>query len=327
MKAIRMSSTGGPEVLEYVDVEPPTPGPGQVVVRTERISVNYADVMTREGNYPVMPPLPAIPGLEGSGVVEEVGEGVQGIEEGARVAFISDECYAEKVAVDGTAVISLPDAVDFDAGAAFPVTYLTAWHLLHTEGVAETGERILVYAPVGGVGTAATQLGKLAGLQVLGLTSSPEKAARGRKNGLDHVFTYDDPDLVGRVLEATGGKGVNLILDSVGGPDFPRNFDMLAPLGQVLWFGMAAGMPPAHLLEPLGEHFVRGVGVRTFHLTHSIAEPYPELLGESVGTLLGLLGEGEIQPVIGEQFPLADAARAHEHIGSRQSVGKILLVP
>lgn len=186
---------------------------------------------------------------------------------------------------------------------------------------------MLLYAAAGGVGTAVLQLAAIAGLRVIGLTSSDEKAERAKELGAEHVFRYGDADLVDRVNEATDGRGVDLILESVAGPDFGRNFDMLAPLGQVLWFGFAAGMPPAELLHPLGAHFLRGVGVRTFHLTYSIAEPYPDLLGESLRAVIGWLREGRIKPVIGERLPLEQAARAHELLQSRTTIGKLILKP
>lgn len=206
MKAVRINHTGGPEVLEYVDLEDPTPDHGQVVVRTESISVNFGDLMMREGNYPVMPELPTILGLEAAGVIEMVGEGVRDFVPGQRVVIITLGCYAEKVVVDAGTLIPLPENVDFDAATAL-VTYLSAYHLLHTQGRAEKGDWILVYAAAGGVGIAAIHLAKIAGLKVIGLTSREDKAARAREQGADHVFLYDEPDLIDEVLGLTDGKG------------------------------------------------------------------------------------------------------------------------
>ena len=327
MKAIQLRETGGPDVLQYVDVEPPTTGKRQVVVRTESISVNYADTMIRQGTYPVMPPLPAVLGMEGAGVVEGVGQGVSGFRPGQRVSFIAPGCYAERVAVDASALIPVPDDLDFDTAAAFPVIYLTAYHLLHTLGRIREGGSVLLYAPAGGVGTAVIQLAKIAGVTVIGLTSSKTKAARATELGVEHVFTYDDANLVEEVVKASGGKGVDLVLESVAGPKFARNFDMLAPLGQVLWFGFAGGMPPDELLQSFGKNFVKGVGLRTFHLTYSLAEPYPELVGQSLGTILGYLQQKKIQPVIADRIPLKEAARAHQLLASRNTVGKVILKP
>lgn len=202
MKGIQIRQTGAPDVLEYVDIDAPVPGPGQAIVRAKAISVNYADVIIRRGMYPVMPPLPAVLGLEGAGVVEEVGANVTGIQKGQRVAFIAPGAYAEHVAVDSSALIPLPDDMEFDVAAAFPIVYLTAYHLLHTIGRIKTGAWVVLHAAAGGVGTAVIQLATIAGAHVIGLTSSKEKAARARAMGLEHVFTYDHQTLVQDVLVA-----------------------------------------------------------------------------------------------------------------------------
>lgn len=327
MKVIRIQKTGGLDVLEYVDVETPIAETGQVVVRTESISVNYADVMVREGTYPVMPALPAVLGLEGSGVVEDVGQGVSSFHKGQRVSFFGQGSYAEKVVVDSSSLIPLPDDIDFDSAAAFPVIYLTAYHLLHTIGHIRTGGWVLLHAVAGGVGTAVIQLAKIAGLNLIGLTSSKEKVARANELGVDEVFTYDDPNLVQKVLKVSDGKGVDLVLDSVAGPNFGRNFEMLAPMGQVAWFGFSGGLPPDGLLQSFGQNFVKGVGLRTFHLTYSLADPYPEILGQSLGTLITYLSEKKIEPIIAARIPLAEAAKAHQLLESRKTVGKIILKP
>ena len=271
MKAIRIRKTGGPGVPEYVEVDSPVPQKGQVIVHTKSISVNYADVMIRAGLYPVMPPLPAVLGLEGAGVVEDVGDEVSGIRKGQRVSFIAPGSYAEKVAVDSATLIPLPDEIDSDAAAAFPVVYLTAYHLLHTLGNIRDGGWILLHAAAGGVGTAVIQLAKIARAHVIGLTSSKQKATRASELGLEYVFTYDRPTLVEDVMKTSGGNGVDLVLDSVAGPNFDRNFDMLAPLGQVLWFGFAGGFPADTLLQAFGKHFVRGLDCVLF--TSPIALP------------------------------------------------------
>lgn len=217
MKAIQISKTGGMEVLDYVELETPTPGAGQVLVRTESISVNFADVLIRKGLYPMMPPLPTVPGLEASGVVEVLGDGVGQVEVGQRVTFIGNGCYADQVLVDATALIPIPDALDGDAAAAFPVNYLTAYHMMHTMAKLAEGQSILSYAAVGGVGIAVIQLAKLGGFKVIGLTSSDEKAARAKELGIDHIVNYKTQNVVEKVKELTHGEGVDLILDSVGG--------------------------------------------------------------------------------------------------------------
>jgi NADPH2:quinone reductase len=217
--------------------------------------------------------------------------------------------------------------MDFDVAAAFPIVYLTAFHLLHTIGNIREGGWVVLHAAAGGVGTAVIQLAKIAGAHVIGLTSSKQKAARARDLGLEYVFTYDHPNLVHDIVEASGGDGVDLVLDSVAGPNFDHNFDMLAPLGQVAWFGFAGGLPADTLLQSFGKHFLRGVGLRTFHLTYSVTAPYPEMMGRSLEAIMMYLREKKIDPVLADRIPLAEAARAHELLATRETVGKILLQP
>ena len=283
MKAIQIKQTGGPEVLQYVEMETPSPGPGQVVVRTESISVNFGDAQIRKGLYPIMPPLPHVPGFEASGVVEMIGEGVSQVQMGQRMAFIANGCYAEYVLVDVASVIPIPDTLDDDLAAAFPVNYWTAYHMMHTMAKLEGGQWILSYATVGGVGTAITQLVKLAGFKVIGLTSSDERVQHAKTLGVDHAVNYAKENVVETVMGLTGGRGADLILDSVAGPSFPSNFKMLAPLGQVIWYGAAAGQPPENLVE----------------------------------TLVRYLTDGKLKPVIHDRLPLAEAARAHELLEGR----------
>jgi NADPH2:quinone reductase len=275
----------------------------------------------------MMPPLPAVPGLEASGVVEVVGDGVTQVEVGQRVSFMGNDCYADHVLVDAAALIPIPDALDNDSAAAFPINYLTAYHMMHTMAKLVEGQSILSYAAVGGVGIAVIQLAKLAGLKVIGLTSSDEKVARAKELGIDHVVNYKTQNVVERIRELTHGKGVDLILDSVAGPSFTNNFEMLAPLGQVIWYGFAGGPPSDNLLDPLTAHFGKGVGVRTFHLRYSIAEPFPQIMAESIQTVVRYLVEGKVKPVIHDRIPLKEAAQAHKLLESQKTVGKLILKP
>jgi len=327
MKAIQISQTGSFEVLEYVDVDTPTPGRGQVLVKVESISVNLTDVMVRKGIHPMMPPLPTIPGLDFSGVVESVGEGVTQVRPGQNVVVIGEKCYAEYALASAGSVIPTPEGIDMDAAAAFPVNYLTAYHMLHTMGHVEAGQTILVYAAAGGVGTAIIQLAKLAGVTVIGLTSSDVKARYTKEQGIDHIINYKTENVTQRVKEITDGKAVNLILDSVAGEAFNRNFEMLAPLGQIIWFGMAAGVPPENLVEQFVSNFEKGVGVRVFHLLYSVAEPYPDLMAQSIEMMFKYLIEKKIEPHIHERIPLSDAARAHEMLENQIVTGKLILKP
>ncbi len=326
MKAIQITQTGSPDVLQYVDVETPSPELGQALVKIESISMNFADVMTRKGMYPDMPPLPIIPGIECSGVVEEVGEGLTHIKAGQKVAIFGKPCYADYVLGDAASLIPLPDEVDMDAAAAFPVIYLTAYHMLHTMARVKAGETVLLYAAAGGVGMAVTQLAKIAGVKVIGLTSSEEKMSFAKSQGIDHIINYKTEDVVDRVNEITAGKGVNVIFDSVAGEGFPRNFKMLAPLGQIIMLGMAGGPPQGDLMELLTTNFGRSAGIRLFVL-YSVPELDPALMSDSIQTVLNYLSKGKIKPHIHDRIPLAEAARAHTLMESQMAMGKLILKP
>lgn len=334
MKAVQMTAEGPPEVLRYVDVDMPLPDAGQVRVKADSISVNQFDAWVRSGTFPMKAPLPLILGQELCGTVDGVGQGVSSVTEGQRVVVFRDflkaltGCYAEYVVADERDLISVAEWVDLDEAAAFPLAYLTAFHALHTLGHLQAGHTVLAYAPAGGVGTAVAQLAQqVAHVTTIGITSSEEKAAFARRQGYAHAFNYKTDDVVARVKEVTAGRGADLILDSVGGAGFASNFDMLAPLGLIIWFGAAAGFPEANITELMGAHLAKGPGVRLFRIFNSIALPYPELFERSKLEVAGLLGEGKIKPHIFERMPLSNAAAAHALIEGGKTVGKIILKP
>lgn len=328
MKAIRIEQTGSPEVLQYVDVSTPAPGRGQVLVRVTSASVNFADTMMRQGTYPMMPPLPFTPGLEYSGVIEAVGDGVADLTPGRSVVvFGSGAGYAQYAVADAREAIPIPDDLDKDLAAVMPTVYLTAYHMLHTLARIQAGQWVLVHAAAGGVGTAAIQLARLAGAHVIGLTSTEEKLHFAKDQGADYVINYRREDVVKRVHEITGGRGVDAIFNSVAGDTLNRDFELLAPLGQIIWFGLAAGLPPENLVQQFATHFGRGVGVRAFHLIFSVAQPYPELMMRAFETVLGLLTARKICPHIHERIPLASAAQAHRLLESGAVKGKLILKP
>jgi NADPH2:quinone reductase len=224
MKAVQIHETGGFDVLKYEEVKTPSPETGQVLINVVSASVNFADVMVRKGVYPFMPPLPAIPGLECSGIVESVGEGVTGIRPGQHVVLLGEKCYAEYVLADAGSVTPIPDDLNMDEAAALIVNYATAYHMLYTMGGVKEGQCVLVYAAAGGVGTAVTQLAKIAGVKVIGLTSSDEKAQYARDQGIDFIINHKTEDVAEKIKEITHGQGVNLILNSVAGDTFGGTF-------------------------------------------------------------------------------------------------------
>ena len=326
MKAIRIHQTGSFEQLKYEEIDPPVPDKNEVLIKVISASVNFADVMTRSGTYPMMPPLPAIPGIDCSGIVESVGENVSRFRPGQPVAALGRGCYAEYMATDAGAVFPISEDIDMDEAAAIPVNYLTAYHMMHTMAHVKEGETILSYAAAGGVGTAVIQLAKLADVTAIGLTSTDEKADYARARGYDHIINYKTEDVVQRVKEITGGKGVEIILNSVAGDTFDRDFKMLAPLGQIIWFGMAAGLPQTNLTEQLGVGFLKSAGIRTFMLP-SIFDLDPALMARSSEILFNDLADKKIKPHIYERIPLSEAARAHELLESGKVQGKLILKP
>jgi NADPH:quinone reductase-like Zn-dependent oxidoreductase len=326
MKAIRIHQPGSTDQLKYEEVDAPVPDKNEVLIKVTSASVNFADVMVRKGLYPMMPPLPAIPGVDCSGIVESVGKNITRFRPGQHVAALGRECYAEFTATNAGAVFPISEDIDMDEAAAVPVNYLTVYHMIHTMARVTEGETILAYAAAGGVGTAVIQIAKLANVAVIGLTSTDEKANFAKAQGYDHIINYKTENVVRRVKEITGGKGVEIILNSVTGDTFDRDFKMLTPLGQIIWFGMAAGPPQENLTEQLMAGFVKSAGIRTFMLP-SIFELDPALMARSAEILFNDLADKKIKPHIYERIPLSEAARAHELLESGKVQGKLILKP
>lgn len=326
MKAIQIVQTGAPDNLRYQDLDKPTPGEGQVLVKTAAIGVTFGDIMVQRGVYPVMPDFPATLGFECSGTVESVGNGVNNITVGQSVVILGTAgCYAEFVVAEQALVIPVQDSLDKDIVAAFPTAYLTAYHLLHSMGHVQSGQSVLVYGAAGGVGTAVIQLAKLAGVSVIGLSSSDEKAAYAKQQGADYVINYKTENVVSRVKELTGGDGVSLVLNSLAGKTFEQDFELLAPMGQIIWFGFASGYPEINLTEALGNSFMKSAGIRTFSV-YNIFEN-TELFTDSMKILLGYLEQGKIKPRIFKKIPLSDARKAHELMESSIVEGRVILEP
>ncbi|VAW73782.1 Quinone oxidoreductase [hydrothermal vent metagenome] len=326
MKVIQINQTGNPDNLHYLEFEKPTPNEGQVLVKISAIGVTFGDIMVQRGVYPIMPNLPATLGFECSGIVESVGSDVNNIAVGQSVAILGTAgCYAEFVVAEQAMVIPIPDSLDKDIAAAFPTAYLTAYHLLHSMGQVKSGQSVLVYGAAGGVGTAVIQLAKLAGVNVIGLSSSNEKTAFAKLQGADYVINYKTEDVISRVKEITGGVGVNLVLNSLAGKTFDQDFELLAPMGQIIWFGFASGYPESNLTETLGNSFMKSAGIRTFTLYNVFENT--QLFKESVEILLGYLEQGKIKPNILKTIPLSDARKAHELMESSQVKGRVILKP
>ena len=324
MKAVRLQEFGGPEVLEIVEIERPVPTGREVLVEIKAIGVNYADTARREGQYVVKTPLPFIPGAEIAGVVVAVGEKVTTVKPGTRVVtLIESGGYSEFALSDERSLIPLPEQLDFRNAAALPLQGLSAYHVLKTMGRLEKGETVLVHAAAGGVGTLAVQLAKLFGAgKIIATASSAGKLELARQMGADVLVDYTESNWVEQVLEATGGKGVDVALEMVGGDVFNKTLKCLATFGRLVVFGAASGqqskMYPSSLMA-------RNQSVIGFFLPQIMRKP--ELLQPSLVELLTYLGEGKLKLTIGGVFPLEDAVVVHRLLQSRKTTGKLILEP
>ncbi|MBB5930950.1 NADPH2:quinone reductase [Streptomyces echinatus] len=321
MRAVEFHEYGGPEVLKAVDAEVPEPGPGQVTIDAAYTGVNFADLKARAEGYRVTA-LPFRPGLEVSGRVRAVGEGVEGLRPGQDVvALVGSGAYAEVVAADAATVFPLPRGLDLRTAAALPTVLPTAHALLHEVGRLRAGETVLVHGAAGGVGTAAGQLARAAGAgAVYGVASSRDKAAYARRHGYDEVFTTDT--FAADVRRATGGRGVDLVLDPVGGETLRHGLDALAAFGRLVSFGNASGAEPWHVGQP--ELYAQGRSVAGFSVL-SLAQSVPDALRALAERAFRTVVEGTVRLPVTAEFPLADAAEAHRLMGGRASTGKLLL--
>jgi len=310
-------------VMALADVPRPDPRPGMVLIRTHAIGVNFADTRFRQGTYAVKPKLPDTPGLEAAGVIEAIGDGVTGLAPGARVTAFTARGYAEYCLAPRDMVIPLPDAVSFVDGAAFPIQVLTAYHLLHTTGSTGPGRSLLVHSAAGGVGLAAVQLAKVAGARVLATVSTEAKAALAKAHGADTVINYATQNFADEVLRLTGDRGVDLILDAVGKPTFEDGLRCLAPLGHLILYGRAGGPTDPLNVATLSP---KSITLSGFMLP-TVTRGFPDKTRESAERCFTLMREGRLKLHIGRTFPLAHAPEAHRLMESRQTVGKLILLP
>lgn len=323
MQAIEVTEYGPSDALEPVERETPEPGPGEVRIDVEAAGVNFADVQQRRGLYPGGPEPPYVPGLEAAGTVDAVGEGVDR-EVGERVvAMVRGGGYAEYVTAPAASLFDVPAFMDLEEAAGFPVQFLTAWAVLHERGEVRAGERVLVHAAAGGVGSAAVQLADAADAEVFATASTDEKLDLAARLGADHTINYEETDFAAEVDVITDGAGLDLVLDGVGGDVFDRSLDALAPYGRLVTFGVASGQPTSADATRL---LFENTSVVGFHLGRTMRHD-PDRMLAAVPELTGLLADGTVEVVVGETFPLADAADAHEHVESRESVGKVVLEP
>lgn len=322
-KAIRISRVGGPEVMEYVDVEVGDPGPGEVCIRQAAIGVNFIDVYFRSGMYPQ--PLPGGLGMEGAGTIEAVGAGVTAFKAGDRVAYAGHPsgAYAEARVLPAAILVKLPDAIGFDMAAAMMLQGMTVQYLLRRTYPLKDGETILFHAAAGGVGLIACQWARALGVTMIGTVSTEEKAALAREAGCTHVINYRTENFVERVKEITGGKGVSVVYDSIGKDTFMDSLDCLMPRGMMVSFGNASGpVAPFDLYELT----VRGsLFVTRPELFSHIATR--ETLDATAGDLFAMIESKKIHIDINQRYALKDAAQAHNDLEGRKTTGSLILIP
>jgi NADPH2:quinone reductase len=315
VKAIQITEFGGPDVLQHAELPDPEPSDGEVIVSVARAGINFADTHQRHDDYLAPAQLPLIPGMEISGTTPD----------GTRVAaLLPGGGYAELVAVPEPYLVPVPDEVSDDQAAALLLQGLTAWTTLKVSAHLEAGESVLVHAAAGGVGTLAVQLAKRMGAgRVIGIASSEDKRELAQRLGADATIDSHADDLEAAIHEANGGKPVDVVLEMVGGKAFEASYAALAPFGRLITYGIASGEPN----DVRTERLMRDTrGVIGFWLIQMIAHRQ-DLLREGIGELLGAVASGQLEIVIGDTYPLSEAARAHEDIQARRTHGKLLLDP
>ncbi|MFC0558027.1 quinone oxidoreductase family protein [Halalkalibacter alkalisediminis] len=327
MKAVQITTYGGPDVLKVVNLDRPAPEAKEVLIKIEAIGVNYADTARREGQYVIPTPLPFVPGAEVAGIIEEVGSEVKAVKPGDRVVTLLGSKratgYAEYSIADERGLMPVPENVSFELAVSLPLQGLSAYHILKTMGRIEPGETVLVHAAAGGVGTIAVQLAKLFGAnKVIATASTSEKLELAKKLGADVLVNYSEENWHEKVLEATNGKGVDIALEMAGGRVFIDTLKCLATFGRLVVYGVASGeqspFNPSSLMA-------RNQSVIGFFLPQIMRKP--ALLQSSMKELLTFVGKGELKLQIGGIYRLEEAASVHTLLQGRKTVGKLILKP
>ena len=323
-KAMIIHDTGGPEVLSWEDYDPGEPGPGEALIRHEAVGLNFIDVYHRTGLYP-LPELPHAPGMEGAGVVEQIGEGVDEVAVGDRVAYagLPPGAYAEVRCMPAHRLVKLPESIPTRQAAAMMLQGMTARYLLRGCFRVESGDTILIQAAAGGVGLIVCQWADHLGATVIGTVGSAEKAELAKAHGCHHPIQYDTEDFAERVREITDGRGVDVVYDSVGRATFDRSLDCLRPLGMMVTFGQASGpVPPFEIanLAAKGSLFL----TRPTLMTYTAARE--DLLAHA-RDLFDVVAGGAVKIEVNQTYPLAEAARAHRDLEARKTTGSTVLLP
>jgi NADPH2:quinone reductase len=322
MKAVRVHAPGGPEAMKLEDVPEPTPKAGEAVVKVDAAGLNYIDVYQRSGLYKLDMPLTL--GLEAGGTVTAVGQGVTEVNPGDRVAYTGvPGAYAQYAAVPAARLVVLPQGVSTRQGAAAMLQGMTAHYLACTTYPLENGDTCLVHAAAGGVGLLLCQMAKMSGARVIGTVSTEEKAKLAREAGADEVILYTKQDFEAEVKRITGGKGLQVVYDSVGKTTFEKGFSILAPRGMMVLYGQSSGtVAPLDLgiLAAKGSLFLTRPSLFAYTATR-------EELVQRAGDVLGWIRDGKLRLRMEFEFPLKDVAEAHRALEGRKTTGKVLLIP
>ena len=321
-RAIVVSQQGGPEVLEWTQKDPGEPGPGEVLVRHTAVGLNFIDVYHRTGLYPLEPPF--TPGVEGAGIVAEVGEGVTELSTGDRVAYTGNGpigSYCEGRVLPSSRLYKLPDEISNDTAAAIMPKGCTVEYLVRRTYPVSSGDWVLLHAAAGGVGLIACQWLRALGANVIGTVGSRDKAELAKANGCDHTVLYRDEDVAARVQEITDGRGVDVAYDSVGADTFHSSLDSLRPRGMMVTFGNASG--PVEPMSPLllaqkGAVFLTRPTVGHYYATKPDAD-------DGVKALFEVVASGQVKPHIGGRYQLSNVAEAHRDLEGRRTVGSTVL--
>ena len=315
MRAVQITQFGGPQVLTVTEVVDPQPAPGQLLIEVSRAGVNYADTHQAENSYLAPQELPLIPGAEVVGTTPD----------GRRVvALLQGGGYAERAVAWPMLAFDVPDGVSDGDALAVVLQGMTAWHLLRTSSRMQPGESVVVVAAAGGVGSLAVQLAKLWGAgRVIAMASSEDKRQVAIDLGADVAIDPDSPDLKAALEEANGGKKVDVVLEMTGGKVFDASLAALAPFGRLIAYGMAGRVPPQPV--EVGGLMGRSRTVGGFWLAHCMTRP--SMMNEPMAELLGLVASGDLRPIVGGEYPMSEARRAHEDLRARRTTGKLVLDP
>jgi NADPH:quinone reductase len=319
MKAIQVSKFGGPEVLEYKEIPTPTPGPGQILVRVHASGVNPYDTYMRNGTYAIKPPLPYIPGSDAAGTVEAVGEGVTKVKPGERVytAKTLTGAYADYALADESQIYPLPEKISFAQGAGLWVPYGTAYTALHHHANARAGETVLIHGASGGVGLAGVQLASAHGLTVIGTAGSQRGLDLVKKEGAYYAFDHTKTGYTDEIMKATGGRGVDVILEMLANVNLATDLKLIAMNGRVIIIGNRGEI----IINPRDLMSRRGTA-RGFTLW-AVTEAENK---EMHAAIAAGLGNGTLRPIVDKELPLRDAAQAHQDVLAPGSAGKIVLI-